>query len=81
MTFYVCDLYNDSNWNLPPEEVAARTFNTEQEAKQWFEDKHSGKNIEFSGFHYTEHYLTNWVSYNGIEVGEITKRSKKIRCT
>lgn len=30
MTHYVCDLYGNTNWKIPVEEVAARTFNTEQ---------------------------------------------------
>jgi len=74
MTHYVCDLYGNTNWDLPIEEVTARTFNTEQEAEQWFKDKCSGNSIEFSGFYDTERYVTNWVSCNGKEVGEITKR-------
>ncbi|MFN6515002.1 MAG: hypothetical protein RMY29_010925 [Nostoc sp. CreGUA01] len=74
MTHYVCDLYGNTNWNLPIEKVTARTFNTEQEAEQWFKNNYSGNSIEFSGFHDTERYVTNWVSCNGKEVGEITKR-------
>ncbi|MBD6620669.1 hypothetical protein FNW02_34110 [Komarekiella sp. 'clone 1'] len=73
MLYYVCDLYKNNNWNLLAEEVAARKFNTEQEAKQWFRNKCSD-NIEFSGFHQTERYVTNWVFYQGEEIGEITQR-------
>ncbi|WP_414530060.1 hypothetical protein [Nodularia chucula] len=77
MVHYVCDLYDNTNWNLSPEEVDARTFKTEQEAEQWFKNKCSDSNIEFSGFYDTERYVTNWVSFNGQEVGEITKRPSK----
>lgn len=80
MTRYVCDLEDDSSWHLSPEEVEARTFPTEEEAKQWFKNKYSGENIRFSGFYLTDNYVTNWVSHNGKNVGEIIHYGNATKC-
>lgn len=75
MECYICDLYGNSNWHLPSNEIANRTFNTELEAKQWFQEKYPNGELLFSGFHLTEHYTTNWVFCDGKEIGEITLES------
>ena len=80
MTRYVCDLEDDTSWDLSPEEVDARTFTTEEEAKQWFKNKYSGESIYFSGFYLTDNYITNWVSQNGKDIGEIIHYGEFTEC-
>ncbi|OWY69058.1 hypothetical protein B7486_23410 [cyanobacterium TDX16] len=77
MPKYICSLDSRSAWHLSPEEVAQQTFSTEEEAKQWFYQKCPDRHLEFSGFHLTIHLPTNFVSWNGKEVGQILEYSNK----
>jgi len=73
MPKYICDLYGNSSWNVSPEEVMSRTFETELEAQEWFKQKFTNE-LNFSGFYLTEYDTTNWVTVRGVEVGQIIKR-------
>lgn len=72
MEYYICNLHHHNNWHLPPEVVASRTFNTEQEAKDWFKQQYPKGELIFTGFYLTYYLPTNWVFLDEEEIGEIT---------
>lgn len=38
MSKFICSSEDRDAWSLPPEEVKKQTFNTQEEAKQWFHE-------------------------------------------
>lgn len=74
MPIYICSSEDREAWSLPPEEVKKQTFNTQEEAEQWFYLKYPGENIQFDGYITTIYLPTSYVSINGKEVGRITKK-------
>ncbi|MFB2771924.1 hypothetical protein ACE1AT_21945 [Pelatocladus sp. BLCC-F211] len=73
MPKYVCNLTGDSNWHKTKSEVEARTFDTELEAKEWFQKQCPDGKVEFTEFQRTQRFMTSWVDCNNKSLGEINK--------
>ncbi|WGV29056.1 hypothetical protein [Halotia branconii] len=74
MSKYVCSSKDSNVWHLPPEAVAQQTFQTEEEAIQWFKQKYPERNLDFSGYEFDGNYYKNYVSDSKTELGYINQR-------
>lgn len=75
MPKYVCSSEERNAWQLPPEEVAKQTFNSKEDAENWFKKQYPNENLHFGGYDATIHLPTCFVSTdnNDEEIGNITE--------
>lgn len=73
MAKYVCSSSLRNAWQLPPGEAAKQTFDTEEKAKQWFEEQYPHKHLSFTGYEFDGNYHKNYVCSDNQEVGYINK--------
>lgn len=70
---YVCSLLEPNVWRLPPGEAIKQTFDTEEKAKQWFEQQFINKELSYTGYEFDGNYHINYVSCDNIAIGYINK--------
>lgn len=58
MPEYVCSSENRNAWQLPPEEVAKQTFDSKEDAENWFKEQYPDENLTFTGYDATIHLPT-----------------------
>ena len=73
MPKFICTLHAKSNWHLPSEKVLERTFITETQAREWYEKQYLADKLKFDGFIFDGNYIKNYVTFDGEEIGYITK--------
>lgn len=73
MDKYICSSEKRNVWQLPPGEAAKQTFNTEEKAKQWFEQQYPNKHLSLTGYEFDGNYHKNYVYCEHKEVGYINK--------
>lgn len=67
---FVCSLSGKDAWTLPPGEASKQTFETKEEAVQWFREKYPENKLEVDGYVDQDHTV-HIIETDGKSIGTI----------
>lgn len=69
---FVCSSDDKEAWELPPGEASKQTFETKEEAIDWFKNEYKGKEITLGGYR-DVNCMVHTVEINGRIIGQINE--------